>query len=246
MHPLNNYFIIAGYDEVYRTTTGGAFWDSISNNLTTKTAIRTIALAPSDIDVIYVATYSKLSVTFDGGNSWTNISGSNLPNLPVNCIVYQDLTNDDLYIGTDVGVYHRDNTMSDWQAFMSGFPNVIVDELEIHYGSGKIRAATFGRGIWESNLQSQPNGIANNYMSYVSTYPNPAVDYFILNVPENVISKNPVLNIYNLTGQLVLSKNIKSANQFVDVSNLKSGYYIYELGAVGIRNVRSKLIVLPN
>ena len=294
MHPLNNYFIIAGYDEVYRTTTGGAFWDSISINLTTKTAIRTIALAPSDIDVIYVATYSKLSVTFDGGNSWTNIkpglpsstisdvtvsandpnwvfvtfsnynsgnkvyestdggnswtniSGSNLPNLPVNCIVYQDLTNDDLYIGTDVGVYHRDNTMSDWQAFMSGFPNVIVDELEIHYGSGKIRAATFGRGIWESNLQSQPNGIANNYMSYVSTYPNPAVDYFILNVPENVISKNPVLNIYNLTGQLVLSKNIKSANQFVDVSNLKSGYYIYELGAVGIRNVRSKLIVLPN
>ena len=294
MHPLNNYFIIAGYDEVYRTTTGGAFWDSISNNLTTKTAIRTIALAPSDIDVIYVATYSKLSVTFDGGNSWTNIkpglpsstisdvtvsandpnwvfvtfsnynsgnkvyestdggnswtniSGSNLPNLPVNCIVYQDLTNDDLYIGTDVGVYHKDNTMSDWQAFMSGFPNVIVDELEIHYGSGKIRAATFGRGIWESNLQSQPNGIANNYMSYVSTYPNPAVDYFILNVPENVISKNPVLNIYNLTGQLVLSKNIKSANQFVDVSNLKSGYYIYELGAVGIRNVRSKLIVLPN
>jgi len=294
MHPLNNYFIIAGYDEVYRTTTGGAFWDSISNNLTTKTAIRTIALAPSDIDVIYVATYSKLSVTFDGGNSWTNIkpglpsstisdvtvsandpnwvfvtfsnynsgnkvyestdggnswtniSGSNLPNLPVNCIVYQDLTNDDLYIGTDVGVYHRDNTMSDWQAFMSGFPNVIVDELEIHYGSGKIRAATFGRGIWESNLQSQPNGIANNYMSYVSTYPNPAVDYFILNVPENVISKNPVLNIYNLTGQLVLSENIKSANQFVDVSNLKSSYYIYEIGAIGIRSVRSKLIVLPN
>ena len=261
--------------------------------MTGKTDIRTIALALSDVDVIYAATYSKLYVTFDGGISWafimqglpssisdvtvsannpnwvwvtcsnysngnkvyestdggsgwTNISGSNLPNLPVNCIVYQDLTNDDLYIGTDVGVYHKDNTMTDWQAFTTGLPNVQVDELEIHYGVGKIRAATFGRGIWESVLHSHPNGIANDYMSYVSIYPNPTKDYFTLSTPENAISKNPVLSIYNLAGQVILSENIKTANQFVDVSNLTSGYYIYEIKAVGIRNVRNKLIVLPN
>jgi hypothetical protein len=123
---------------------------------------------------------------------------------------------------------------------------VQVDELEIHYGSGKIRAATFGRGIWESDLHSQPNGIANNYISYVNLYPNPATDYFILNVPENAISKNPVLNIYNLAGQVVLSENIKSANQFVDVFKLTSGYYIYEINIKGMSNVRDKLIVLPN
>jgi photosystem II stability/assembly factor-like uncharacterized protein len=291
MHPLNNNMVVAGYEEVYRTTTGGAFWDSISNNQIG--SIRTIALAPSDQNVIYAATYSKLYVTFDGGiswafimqglpssisdvtvsannpnwvwvtcsnysngnkvyesndggNSWTNISGSNLPNLPVNCIVYQDLTNDDLYIGTDVGVYHKDNTMTDWQAFMTGLPNVQVDELEIHYGVGKIRAATFGRGIWESVLLSQPNGITNDYISYVSIYPNPTKDYFTLSTPKNAISKNPVLSIYNLAGQIVLSENIKAANQFVDVSNLTSGYYIYEISIKGMSNVRDKLIVLPN
>jgi hypothetical protein len=32
-------------------------------------------------------------------------------------------------------------------------PNVIIDELEISYTFSKIRAATFGRGIWESDLQ---------------------------------------------------------------------------------------------
>mgnify|MGYP006168431539 FL=1 len=295
MHPLNNNMVVAGYDEVYRTITGGALWDSISNNQ--MGSVKIIALAPSDQNVIYAATYSTLYVTFnggvswnridnvlpnslpnsisdvtvsannpnlvwvtcsnysngnkvyesnDGGSSWTNISGSNLPNLPVNCIVYQDLTNDDLYIGTDVGVYHKDNSMSDWQAFMTGLPNVQVDELEIHYGAGKIRAATFGRGIWESDLHSQPNGISNNYISYVNLYPNPATDYFILNVPENAISKNPVLNIYNLAGQVVLSENIKSANQFVDVFKLTSGYYIYEISIKGMSNVRDKLIVLPN
>jgi len=29
---------------------------------------------------------------------------------------------------------------------------VVVTELEIHYSTGKIRAATYGRGLWESNL----------------------------------------------------------------------------------------------
>jgi len=293
MHPLNNNMVVAGYEEVYKTTTAGAFWDSISNNLTGKTDIQIIALAPSDVDVIYAATYSKLQVTFDGGNSWTNIkaglpssisdvtvsatnpnwvwvscsnytngskvfestdggnnwtniSGSNLPNLPVNCIVYQDLTDDDLYIGTDVGVYHKNNTMSDWQPFMTNLPNVRVDELEIHYGSSKIRAATFGRGVWESPLQSQPNGIANDYLSYVNIYPNPASDYSIIRVPENVLNRKPILNIYNLAGQVVLSKNINSENQFIDLSSLKSAYYIYEIRGVGIRTVRDKLVVLPN
>ena len=92
--------------------------------------------------------------------------------------------------------------MTDWQAFTTGLPNVQVDELEIHYGAGKIRAATYGRGIWESVLHSQPNGITNDYMSYVSIYPNPAKDYFILSTPENAISKSPVLSIYNLAGKV--------------------------------------------
>jgi hypothetical protein len=54
------------------------------------------------------------------------------------------------------------------------------------------------------------------------------------------------LNIYNLAGQVVLSENIKSANQFVDVFKLTSGYYIYEINIKGMSNVRDKLIVLPN
>jgi xyloglucan-specific exo-beta-1,4-glucanase len=34
-----------------------------------------------------------------------------------------------------------------------GLPNVIIDELEIHYGSKKIVAATYGRGVWQNNLR---------------------------------------------------------------------------------------------
>lgn len=290
MHPLNNNMIVAGYDEVYRTTTGGAFWDSISNLQIGQ--LRIIALAPSDENVIYASTYATLYVTFDGGinwnridnglpnsisdvtvsannpnwvwvtcsnytngdkvyestdggNTWSNISGTNLPNLPVNCIVYQDLTNDDLYIGTDIGIYHKDNTMSEWQPFMTGLPNVEVAELEIHYGSGKIRAATYGRGIWESLLFSQPNKITNNFQPYINFYPNPTKDYFTISIPLSNIPKNLTINIYNTSGQISMTEKIISPNQKINVSNLKSAYYTYEIIGDGIKPIRNKLIILP-
>jgi PKD repeat protein len=36
--------------------------------------------------------------------------------------------------------------------FSNGLPNVTVTELEIHYGASKLRAATFGRGLWETTI----------------------------------------------------------------------------------------------
>ncbi len=87
---------------------------------------------------------------FDGTN-WFDYS-SGLPDMPVNCIVYEKGSNDGLYIGTDVGVFYRNASMSSWDPFMTNLPNVIVRDLEINYSENKIRAGTYGRGLWESSL----------------------------------------------------------------------------------------------
>ncbi len=96
----------------------------------------------------------KVFKSIDGGKTFTNISGA-LPNIPINCIVYQKGTDDGLYVGTDIGVFYRDNTLSDWQLYSDNFPNTIVTELEIQYLSNKIYAATFGRGVWIADLYSK-------------------------------------------------------------------------------------------
>tara|TARA_B100001758_G_scaffold229413_1_gene224308 strand:- start:502 stop:3015 length:2514 start_codon:yes stop_codon:yes gene_type:complete len=275
MHSINNNLIVIGYDEVYRSTTGGAAWDSISYNVSNGSAIKSIALAPSDENYIYAASYSKIKVTKDAGenwtyikpglanynmtdvtvstnnadrawvtfsdynnvhkvyetndagNSWTNISGSNLPGLPVNCIVYQGGANDDLYIGTDVGVYYKDNSMTEWIPFNNGLPNVIVRELEIHYEKGTISAATYGRGVWESPLNTLSTVSAKNETSldYI-IYPNPANKQVTIQTNKNNIS----VRIFNLTGQVV----IKTESKNINVSNLARGYYIVELTNNGI------------
>jgi hypothetical protein len=85
--------------------------------------------------------------------SWVNWDpNSTLPNLSVNDIVYQRGTQDGLYIAMDVGVYFRDATSEDWEPFFEDLPNVQVNDLDINYCAGKVRAGTYGRGLWESDL----------------------------------------------------------------------------------------------
>ncbi len=91
----------------------------------------------------------KVYETTDGGDNWTNIS-DNIPNVPVNCITYEAGSSDGLYIGTDIGVFYRDDNLGHWIYFTNGLPTTVVNDLEIAYG--KIRAATYGRGVWESDL----------------------------------------------------------------------------------------------
>ena len=85
----------------------------------------------------------------NSGSTWTNISGT-LPNMPVDSIVYQKSALNTVYIGTDAGVYYRNDVSPNWVPYKFRLPNVIVDDLQIDYGSKTIRAVTYGRGIWQT------------------------------------------------------------------------------------------------
>ncbi len=152
----NNNTIYAATDNIiYKTTNGGGNWTNITAGLP-NSVITYISVHNTNPNILWVSlsgftSGQKVYKSTNGGASWINLSG-NLPNLPINCIVYENGTNNGVYVGTDMGIYYKNDDLALWQAYMTNLPNVIVNELEIHYGSGKIRAATFGRGIWESDL----------------------------------------------------------------------------------------------
>ncbi len=73
--------------------------------------------------------------------------------------VYQRGTNDRLYIATDAGIYVREGT-GNWLRYGEDFPNVRVTEIKINYCVGKLRAATFGRGMWEADILPAEDNIA--------------------------------------------------------------------------------------
>ncbi|MBL0340777.1 MAG: T9SS type A sorting domain-containing protein [Bacteroidetes bacterium] len=152
-----NYQYAASTDSMIKTTNNGVTWTLITSGLPVNlAAISYVTCSSSNPNKVWVtfSGYSagnKVYMSNDGGNTWINYSGT-LPNIPINCMVYVEGSNDEIYIGTDFGVFYRDAWSPDWSPFNTGLPNVIVGHLDIHYGSMKIRAGTYGRGIWETNL----------------------------------------------------------------------------------------------
>ena len=243
--PSNEDYIYAGtYSRLKVTTNSGNTWENIKPGLPNYN-MTDIAVSATNPDHIWV-TFSeynsshKVYESIDRGQNWINITGNNLPNLPVNCIVNQPFSNGDLYIGTDIGVYYKNNSMTDWIPYMNGLPNVIVNELEIHLQEGTISAATYGRGVWKSPLENISTSSVENEFSDFFFGPNPATEHVMIRLSH---SQNYILNMYSLTGRLI--KRIKGYDQIqkIDLSNISKGCYILELCLKEKESVRKKLII---
>lgn len=89
----------------------------------------------------------------DYGSTWSDVS-KGLSALPVNKLVYRKGSDDELYAGTDVGIFKWNKVANQWECFNNGLPVCIVMDLEFNYCAGKLRAATYGRGIWETPLNN--------------------------------------------------------------------------------------------
>jgi len=155
----SNYIYVAKSNRLWVSTNGTAFTDRTGTLPVASAAITYIAVSNTNPQQAWVtfsgySAANKVWTTTNAGATWTNYT-TGLPNIPANCIVYQNGSpNQSLYVGTDVGVYYRDNTAGSWVAYNTGLPNVIVNELEIQYTANKLRAATYGRGIWQSDLNT--------------------------------------------------------------------------------------------
>jgi photosystem II stability/assembly factor-like uncharacterized protein len=199
--PSNPDYIYAstGTSSLQRTSNGGTTWTALA--LPCTKAMTYIAISQNDPLKIW-ASFSgytvgqKVYFSTDGGTNWTNISGT-LPNVPVNCVVYQKDFFNRIYIGTDIGVYYKDDNTPDWVDFSTNLPNVVISELEIQYSSGKMRAATFGRGLWEAEIPTT-----------VVTLPTPVLATPLNNAIDVTINPNLTWNpVTNATGYILQYSN---------------------------------------
>ncbi|MBA2610856.1 MAG: T9SS type A sorting domain-containing protein [Bacteroidetes bacterium] len=149
---------------VWRTSNGGTTWSLISSGLpTANNQITDLAMDNLNPNQIYVTVsgYTSGTKVFSSNNAgatWTNYSAG-LPNIPANCILYTKNSAQALYVGTDVGVYYREASMSSWIPYFNGMPNIVVQDMEIYYPTGKLRAATYARGVWETDIYSNPTAL---------------------------------------------------------------------------------------
>lgn len=174
--PTWNYPTTSTPIKLFYSENHGQTWVDIGQNLTINgtyplwwVGISDVLFDESNPDVIYVTfnqfwkdpnnPYLGIFRVVKGQKinnqwQWSDYS-NNLPPFPVNCIVYEKGSDGGLYVGTDVGVFYTNNKIypsQGWICFNNGLPTCIVTDLEINYAQNKIYAATFGRGIWVSDL----------------------------------------------------------------------------------------------
>jgi len=244
--PSNTNVIYAGYNEkLYVTTNLGASWSTkqIPDSTGVFEDASMVKVHPKQSNVIYVTKVgygenSKVYKSMNNGTTWTNIS-YNIPNIPVNCIQIDhesDSLNMDIYIGTDVGVFYKKDSDVVWQYYGTGMPNTQVSDLEIFYPTGKLRAGTYGRGIWENDIVRHiaPLSVPQPLVSkdVVKLIENPVQQFlkFELNFEQQSAL---VWTIYDEQGRKLSVKQYNAAqgvsNFSLDVADLPVGIYMVDV-----------------
>ncbi|WP_439150885.1 VPS10 domain-containing protein [Winogradskyella sp.] len=228
---INNIMYLAINGQFWYTTTGGLLWTQSTLNLNGG-RINEIAIHPTKPDKIAIATTDsqKVYVSIDGGQSWTS-NRWDLPNFASQALTWQNNGKDGLYVGMNYGVYYTDNVLGDtWTPFNNGLPNVRINELEINTADNRIYAATYGRGLWRSNVYDESLSVTDFEFNNLELYPNPATSEVNLkwNKPEDVS-----VRIYNTLGKLMYyGKSVNLIDGLnIDVSSFGSGMYFVKLNS---------------
>jgi Carboxypeptidase regulatory-like domain len=79
--------------------------------------------------------------------TWT-VANNGLPQIPVNAFVVNPTNSNQLFAGTDIGVYASTDGGANWLPFGTGLPRVPVFDMAITSAS-ILRIATHGRGMWQ-------------------------------------------------------------------------------------------------
>ncbi|MES2776099.1 MAG: 3-coathanger stack domain-containing protein [Bacteroidota bacterium] len=141
---------------VTRTPNGAISWESITTKpgYPTGANVTDIAFYPLNSNTAVISNGglndgAKVYRTSNFGDSWTNIS-YDLPNAPATAVAIDEGNN--VYVGMDIGVFVLKNGAELWTPFFNYLPKSPINDFIINQAAGKIRAATYGRGVWETDL----------------------------------------------------------------------------------------------
>jgi len=237
---LNPDIVYAGTSDafVWRSLDGGTTWDEITGDLPQR-FVSAVRASPNYDKAVFVGHSGykmneyipHIHRSEDHGDTWLDISGD-LPAFAINDIeILWDNADSVVFVATDGGVYATLNGGQQWSRLGNNMPIVPVYDIEIDESSNRLIAGTHARSMMSFPIDSLVivTGDKESKENKVLTiYPNPAINYFSLELPEN-IQDNAELSIYDLSGKMVLTTQLIGSKNRINVSSLQNGTYIVQL-----------------
>jgi photosystem II stability/assembly factor-like uncharacterized protein len=134
---------------IYKTVNRGVNWVSVADNLNSM-HIAALTVDPHNSDVVYAGTgetyepgddygYNGVYVTKDAGATWSLLPGTQPLALHAVAAIAVDYTNsNNIYLGTNAGVYETKNWGTTWSKIADGF----IENLMISDANSRIIFAT--------------------------------------------------------------------------------------------------------
>lgn len=161
--PSDGNVVYMGFDNGYviRSTNALAIlptWEVLADDLY-GAWVSSMAVDPVDTDVVYL-TYSNYGVphvlkSVDGGDGWFSIDGiafAGIPDIPVHWIEVRPCDRNQLYAGTELGVFVSEDAGATWQPANKGMSHALVESLDFQ-DENTLAAFSFGRGLFLATLQ---------------------------------------------------------------------------------------------
>lgn len=184
LDPNNNNHLYVGYDELWRSTDQGATstnFTKLTNFNNSSNKIKSLAIAPSNSNYIYLAFLTNMVKSTDGGSTWNNIT-SGLPvssgNITDIEVKYDDPNTVWVTIGgfNNHAVYQTTNGGTTWSNISTGLPQIpAMSIVQNKYNSGKVELyVAMSQGVWiksgTANWSMFKNGLPNVFCTELEIY----------------------------------------------------------------------------
>jgi hypothetical protein len=157
--PDNDNIRLVGSDSgIFLTTAGASTLANVTGPIPYWYFAERIKIDPHNHDVAYVGIGGygvpagqhvwKTTNLTSGAPTWV-AAGSGIPDVPVESFAIDGANTQNLFAGTDIGVFASTDGGASWTPFSNGLPRVPVFDMAFQDANRVLRIATHGRGIWE-------------------------------------------------------------------------------------------------
>lgn len=167
----NNLLFAANATNLFRSMDQGVNWDSLT--IPAGINITDLSLKPDNANTLFIADslLSKVYISIDMGNTWTQLLQPIPPETEILTIAAQDGPDNGIFIGYQTGIWYTNQSLPKWvnvngfvpetaygynlwSALPMPLAKVRITDLQFDETNKILYAATFGKGIWMTNLNN--------------------------------------------------------------------------------------------